>query len=124
MATPIEANEYLTKRGVKDTFYRSFLLRNNGAGQTFTLCSTIGVDYMVSHFLDLSERCGYGLIVTNKTLGTISGDTLVIGLIEGDDVICMDIPSGSISIWMIQSGNGEQLKVADSFKEFLAGCCQ
>lgn len=79
---------------------------------------------MVSHFLDLSERCGYGLIVTNKTLGTDTGDTLVIGLIEGDDVICMDIPSGSISIWMIQSGDGEQLKVADSFQEFLASCCK
>lgn len=124
MVVPIEVNEYLTKRGIKDAFYRSFLLSNNITSQTFVLCSTKGFDYMVSHFLDLSERCGYGLIVTNKTLGTDIGDTLVIGLIEGDDVICMDIPSGSISIWMIQSGDGEQLKVADSFQEFLVSCCK
>lgn len=79
---------------------------------------------MVSHFLDLSERSGYGLIVTNETLKTASGDALAIGLIEGDDVICMDIPSGTILIWMIQSGNGEFIKVSDSFEEFLANCCE
>lgn len=117
-------DQYLTGRSVEDTFYRKFLSTNSAAEDLdFVLFSVGGFDYMVSHFLDSSERAGYGLIPTNKILKTDKGDRLVIGLIEGDDVICMDIPSGTISLWMIQSGNGESLKVADSFEEFLAKCC-
>lgn len=121
---PKEINEYLISRGVKDAFYRRFLFDNDVASHSFRLCSTGGFDYMVSHFLDLSERKGYGLMITNETLKTDSGDVLAIGLIEGDNVICMDIPSGVVSIWMIQSGNGEHLKVSDSFEEFFANCCE
>lgn len=117
-------DKYLRERGVEDNCYRRFLSNNScAAGHDFVLCSVDGFDYIVSHFLDSSEQLGYGLIPTNEILKTDKGDRLVIGLIEGDDVICMDIPSGVISLWMIQSGNGESLKVADSFEEFLAKCC-
>lgn len=120
---PNDIDQYLVARGVKDNSYQSFLFSNSTVNHAFKLCSTNGLDYMVSHFLDSSEQVGYGLIPTNEVLKTDGGNFLAIGLIEGDDVICMDIPSGAISLWMIQSGNGESLKVADSFEEFLAKCC-
>ena len=66
---------------------------------------------------------GYGLITTNSLLKMDIGSYMAIGLIEGDDVICMELKSGSILLWMIQSGDGEFIKVFDSFEAFIDACC-
>ena len=78
----------------------------------------------MSHFLDRSEKKGYGLIATNKALRTGLGHQLAVGLIEGDDAICLDPKTGRISIWMIQTGKGEHLVVTDSFDGFVRFCCE
>ena len=115
---------YLDRRGVKDRCYRSFVLRDSPDEYNFTLCTSDGFDYVVSHFLDKSERKGYGLIATNEALKKGLGHQLAIGLIEGDDVICLDPKNGQISIWMTQTGNGERLVVANSFIDFIRFCCE
>ena len=89
------------------------------AGSSFKLCSQNGFDYMVSHFLDASDIKGYGVIATNASL-QMSGEQLAIGLIEGDDIICMDLQDRSIYLWLVQTGKGERIKVSDSFGEFLS----
>lgn len=113
---------YLEKRGVCDETYIAYLC-DSPIDRPFELCSVNGFDFMVSYFLDGSERIGYGLIPTNAALKTDCGNKMSIGLIEGDDVICLEIPSGKISLWMIQTGNGEFFEVADSFDLFLKMCC-
>lgn len=115
---------YLDRCGVMDRSYRDFVLRSNSDEYIFTLCTTSGFDYAVSHFFDKSEKKGYGLIATNEALRTGLGHQLAIGLIEGDDVVCLDPKTGRISIWMIQTGNGEQLVVAESFDDFIQFCCE
>ena len=113
---------YLERRGVHDEAYKAHILASP-SDLSFELCSANGFDFMVSYFLDGSDRIGYGLIPTNETLKTGNGNRMAIGLIEGDDVICLDIPTGKISLWMIQTGNGESLDVADSFDRFFEMCC-
>ena len=115
---------YLDRCRVNDRSYRDFVLRHNSDEYSFTLCTTDGFDYAVSHFFDKSENKGYGLIATNEALRTGLGHQLAIGLIEGDDVICLDPRTGRISIWMIQTGRGEYLFAAETFGEFLCNCCE
>ena len=127
MSNLVSDNEligYLDWRGVQDHCYRDFVLRYSPDEYNFTLCTSDGFDYAVSHFLDKSEKKGYGLIVTNEALKKGLGHQLAIGLIEGDDVICLDPKTGQISIWMIQTGNGEHIIVADSFNDFVRFCCE
>ena len=114
--------EYLDKRKVNDEAYRTYVLASP-SDQSFELCSINGFDFMVSHFLDGSDRTGEGLIPTNEVLKTSTGEKMAIGLIEGDDVICMDIPSRKIYLWMIQTGCGESIAVADTFSDFYVMCC-
>ena len=108
---------YMNERGINNKAYCEYLLKESTAGCTFKLCSQNGFDYMVSHFFNTSDIKGYGLVATNVAL-EMSGGQLAIGLIEGDDIICMDLRDGSIFLWLIQTGKGEQIKVADSFEEF------
>lgn len=110
---------YMNERGVNDKAYREFLINESTAGSTFKLCSQNGFDYMVSHFLDTSDKKGYGLVGTNVAL-QMYREQFAIGLIEGDDIIYMDLRDGAIYLWLIQTGKGEQIKVADSFEEFLS----
>ncbi len=124
MVNDNELINYLDQRGVKDNTYRNFVLNCATENYNFSLCTINGFDYAVSHFLDRSLKNGYGLISTNKALGTESGRQLAIGLIEGDDVICLDLKNGQINIWMIQNGNGEHLVVAKTFQDFLDNCCE
>lgn len=124
MVNDNELISYLDQRGVKDNIYREFVLNYATENYNFSLCTANGFDYAVSHFLDRSSKKGYGLIATNIALGTETGRQLAIGLIEGDDVICLDLKNGQISIWMIQNGNGEHLIVAKTFRDFLDNCCE
>ena len=115
---------YLRERKVKNEKYLSFILSEDMYDIEFKLCSIDGFDFMVSHFFDSTNQAGYGLISTNRMLKTDSGRQLAIGLIEGDDVICMDLETGIISLWMIQTGGGEYLQVAQNFEEFMKMCVE
>lgn len=119
-----ELVDYLNYRGVTDHIYRSFVQQYCSDDYKFLLCSADGFDYIVSHFLDRSEKKGYGLIATNETLQTEKNGQLVIGLIEGDDAICLDPETGRISLWLIQTGNNEYITVAESFQDFIKSCCE
>ncbi len=123
MISDKELDDYLNQRGVKDDIYRAFVKQYRPDDYSFTMCSTDGFDYIVSHFLDKSKRKGYGLIATNETLETEQRGQLAIGLIEGDDVICLDPRTGRISLWLIQTGNKEYIAVAKSFQDFIKRCC-
>lgn len=114
--------EYLDKRDIKDEKFVEYLSRMVLKETTSKVCSVEGFDFVLSHFLDNSDIPGYGLIITNQILGLDEGNKIAIGLIEGDDVVCMDILTGQITIWLIQTGEGEDIKVADSFREFQEMC--
>jgi hypothetical protein len=77
---------------------------------------------MMSHFLGQSEDAGYGLIPTNRILGLDGSNQLAIGLIEGDDVVCMNLDDGSINLWLFEMADGKRMTVATSFGEFFEIC--
>lgn len=116
--------DYLYNRGIKDRAYLNYVKKQKDIKLRYRLASINDFDFMVSQLFDESEAIGVGLIVTNEILGTNRGQTVAIGAIEGDDIICFDVPTGSIILWMIESGNGENIKIADSFEEFMDKCCK
>lgn len=119
-----QLSDYLNLRGVRDQSYCEFAQKYCPGDYKFTMCTVNGFDYIVSHFLDRSEKKGYGIIATNEILETEKSGQLAVGLIEGDDVICLDPKTGQISLWLVQTGNNEHLVVADSFDDFIRICCE
>ncbi len=110
---------YLRFRGVNDLFYQNCLLYKEISSLRFKPCTIDRFDYLVSHLLDKSNKAGFGLIPTNNVLKTENTNYIAIGLIEGDDIVCMNLLEGYVCIWMIQTGNGEYIKIANSFKDFI-----
>lgn len=111
--------QYLDSRGVRDGAYRDFVLNSGKKNLQFEIACVDDFEYQVSHFFNESGKKGYGLIPTNELLKTGTGPMIAIGAIEGDDVICLDLHSGAVYLWMIQTGESEYMKAADSFAVFL-----
>lgn len=119
MQSKVKIYEYLNKIGLNNEQYNDFISSYVAEDTAYTLCTINGFDFIVSHFFDETEENGYGLIPTNNLLRFPNEGQLAIGLIEGDDVICLNIKNGEVGIFMIQTGDGEYIKVADSLNEFL-----
>lgn len=108
---------YITSLGIKDTYYLD-LLNHDFPNDKFRLCSAKGYDFMVSHFFDESDKEGYGLIASNNNLHSDLEHQVAIGLVEGDDAICIDLKDGSINLWLVENGNGEHIILAPDFASF------
>ena len=119
-----ELVDYLKKKHINDTTFLSFIYNENSEDIVYKLCSVDGFDFVVSHFFDDSDKKGYGLVVTNEILTLKKENYIAIGLIEGDDIICMDVDDGSIYGWLVQTGCGEYIKLYDSFEIFLDECLE
>ena len=109
--------EYITSRGIEDPFYLDLLKRGFPHHQ-YCLCSAYGYDFMVSHFFDESDNAGCGLIPSNHNLHSDLEHQVAIGLVEGDDAICIDLNDGSINLWLVENGNGEHITLAPNFTSF------
>lgn len=78
-----------------------------------------GLEYRVDALCTCSSNSGYDIVNVNKNLQTDNGDTIVIAGVAGDDVICMDISTGEIFIWLIETGEWEKEYVAPSIDVFI-----
>jgi len=65
-----------------------------------------------------SHKLPYGLIASNNILHLDHEHQVAIGLVEGDDVICIDLKDGSINLWLVENGNGEHITLAPDFASF------
>ena len=113
-----EIKQYLTDRKVLDSRYIDFVTTDNLNENEFRLFTVNGQQYMLSHFLDSSDKTGYGLVKTNHVLKTEKNDMVAIAVVEGDDIICFNTNDSSIWLWRLQTGDGELAKITNSFKEF------
>ena len=111
--------EYLHSRGIKDEDYINFCRNGFIVSGDFVNCSLVNFDFMVDCFFDNSEERGFGLIPTNEHLCSSDKKYIYIGAIRGDDLICMDIETGKIKLWLIENGDGEMIEVAGTFAAFL-----
>ena len=114
--------EYLDNQGIHDEVLWDYILKYEYPDEGYKLCSVGKFDFMVSHFFDDSDLPGYGLIATNAILEGKDEDLVAIGLIEGDDIICYKKFTGQVFLWMVQTGVGELVEVADTFKQFIEKC--
>lgn len=114
--------EYLKKRGAYEPAFEKLFSTEVLNSHTFSTFTVSGFDYAVDHFLDESDQPGYGLVRTNAILNLDDSNQLAIALVEGDDVICMNTDDHSINIWLVESGRGERMPVADSLNAFLQKC--
>ena len=110
--------EYLTMRGVTNKEFVNFWQESLTHKYSFIECKLNNFEFLVNCFFDNSDTIGYGIVPTNRILGTDKTNFIAIGSIEGDDIICLDINTGKINIWMIETGDGEFIEVSDTFVNF------
>lgn len=111
--------EYLDNRNVKDIHYKEFILSELNCNIKNKEFGEMPYLFEFSHFLYNTDKPGLGLIKTNELLGIDNGSKLAIGLVEGDDVITLDLNDGSVAVWLVQNGDGEEINVTRTFKDFL-----
>lgn len=109
---------YLLSRGL-DPDVVEYLTSDKANANVFIPFTVKRDDYAIHHFLDGSHRAGYGAKKTNDQLKTDDTDYVAVALVEGDDVVCINVKDGSVLLWLIQSSKGEMIKIADSFSDFL-----
>lgn len=112
-------NEYLKSRGINDALLSSIICKGPSQQTEFIPFSAGGIDYAVHHFLDDTDLAGYGLVQTNTILNLNDTYFIAVALVEGDDVICVNTENGSVCLWLVQTGRGEWITIADSFASFL-----
>lgn len=117
----MELLSYLLIRGVPSHIARFFECEKS-TEYIFVPFEIERETYAIHHFLDNSNKVGYDLKEVNLQLKTDETEYVVVALAEGDDAICLNLNNGSVSLWLIQSGNGEMIEIANSFSEFLKKC--
>lgn len=115
----ISVAEYMKARGVTISSTAAASLKKQSEEAAYSLFAVDGFDYMVDHFLDESDQAGYGIIPTNAVLKTEAINAVAIALVEGDDVICIDIDDGAVFLWLVQTGDSEHKVIAKNIEQFL-----
>lgn len=110
-----DVSKYLKSRNVTDSCY---ILQYADSLQNKTIIVK-GIEFEVAFIFSEQTEQMLGIKEANKRLGTDIGDVVTIGLLSGDDPICMDTKTGEIFFWLIENGDGLKLKVADSFEKLI-----
>ena len=110
---------YLDSRKVCNKAYRSFLEKTPFGCLEENTFFVNGECYGVSHFLTVSKIDGFDIKKANQHLGLDKGNIMAIALVEGDDVICLDLVTGEVFLWMISCGDGEKILISKTFDMFL-----
>ena len=76
-------------------------------------------EYGISHFLSKSDITGYDIQKVNSLLGTEALGIIAFAIVVGDDALCYDNKSKEVFLWLIQTGEGNRLRVSDNLTKFL-----
>lgn len=114
-----EATQFLIEQGVPKDAVQVYLATAKLTKIEYIPFTALGYDYAIHHFLDLSDTLGFGLFPTNKQLRLVGTEFTAIALVEGDDIVCIEAEKGFIYLWLLQTGNGEKILIANSINEFL-----
>ncbi len=76
-------------------------------------------EFGISHFLSKSDVTGYDIQKVNTLLGTEALNIVAFAIVMGDDVLCYDIKSKEVILWLVQTAEGERLLVSDNLTKFL-----
>lgn len=115
---------YLKIRNVKDDKYLEFINNNDFAFfkdniiHIFNKEYNQNDEYMIENFLSCSSVAGRDIIQANKNLGLDIGDIIAIASVAGDDVVCMNIKTNEICLYLIETGNMKFVHIADNFVDF------
>ena len=112
----MENLEYLKFRKVKD----KVLLHDIEKEVILDLAPLFvgGDEYEVYYIMSLMDEDGFDIEQINQNVGTGSGNIVTIGLVEGDDLLCVDTQDNSMYIKLIENGDGEMIKVANDYEDF------
>jgi hypothetical protein len=76
-----------------------------------------GDPYAVQCFMGISNIIGYDLIKANQMLKL--KNRVAIGLVDGDDPICIEKETGYVYLLLLETGDGEEIKIAESVEAFI-----
>ena len=75
-------------------------------------------DYTVEYLLSCSVIDGRDIIKANKNLTFDDGDIIAIAVVAGDDIVCMNVKTKEVLLYLIETGDMKYLHIADDFAEF------
>ena len=76
-----------------------------------------GDPYAVQCFMGVSNIIGYDLKKANQMLKLKK--RVAIGLVDGDDPICIEKETGHVYLLLLETGDGEEIKIAESVEAFI-----
>lgn len=76
-------------------------------------------EYGISHFLGKSETSGYDIRKVNAMLNTEDTDEVVFALVIGGDALTCNIKTKEVSLWLVQTDNGNRIRAGDSISKFI-----
>lgn len=76
-----------------------------------------GDPYAVQCFMGVSNIIGYDLKKANQMFKL--KNRVAIGLLDGDDPICIEKETGHVYLLLLETGDGEEIKIAESVEAFI-----
>lgn len=76
-----------------------------------------GDPYAVQCFMGISNIIGYDLKKANQMLKL--KNRVAIGLVDGDDPICIEKETGHVYLLLLETGDGEEIKIGESVEAFI-----
>lgn len=115
---------YLLNRGVDSKTYLD-IIKNRPFGllaeNIFYIGEKIdGSEYTLEFFFTDEATISPDIETVNRNLQTDYGDILSIANVCGEDIICMNIKTGQIFLWELESGSGDMVPIAKSIDQFIA----
>lgn len=112
---------YLNSKGVKNKSYLEFIKNNNFGILEKNIFNLNNGNYSVDYFFSRSNEEGKDIVSANKNIQRILNNENLIGIAKvlGDDIVCLDIVTGDVYIWLIETGDGEKVNIANSFDKFI-----
>ncbi len=112
---------YLKSKDVNNASYIKFIKNNNFGILAKNVFNANNEEYSLEYFFSCSSVEGKDIINANKNIQSLLIDKNLLGIAKvlGDDIVCLDIKTGEIYLWLIETNDGEKIHIAKSFDEFI-----
>lgn len=108
--------DYYKFRGIKD----KELIKDLETGFSYNkaFCVVDSYEYCIYYLAGLLDEDDFDIEEINRNVGTDTGNLVTIGMVEGDDILCINTDNKNISLKLIENGDGELVQISNSYKEF------
>ena len=115
----MKTSEYLKKRKIADTDYYQYAVSKEPVSEYKMIEVRPGMEFQVTVIFSDNQKYPLSIEQANINLGLQNGNDVAIGLLDGDEIVCLNCATGAVYFWLIENGDGEKIKIASSFTKFI-----